>query len=195
MLSEEEYLLFWWLLQEHFKPIKRPPLQQGALAANKSTSHSSLTGVTEDQHHHHAYGEIYAHDNAVPSESAVINTWYQVSVFDTNGPCHETVPDHTNDHITIGLTGDYQINCSLSLFDAQTQDWEFAVYTNNGGTYWDNIECQTTMLAGSKVLSTSFCGLASLTAGDTVELWYKCFTDGDQDLTIKLVNLNLLRML
>jgi len=192
----DKILLYYLLLESlEEKPKPRHIRHIHNTTVEGVTSHPLLKDVTEYQHHHHAYGGMYVHDNAVPTVATLTLTWYQFALFDTNGVCHESVPDHTQNHITVGITGDYLVNCSLSMFDAQTVDWEFAVYSNNGLVYWDNIECQATMLAGSKVLSTSFCGLASFTAGDTVELWYKTFGADGSDLTVKLANLNIVRIL
>ena len=191
----EEALLYYLVLKSQ-DPPEVVHVHHAAPGGGGVSEHDNLTGVNESQHHQHAYGEIYVHDNIVASDApGVLGTWYQFVLFDKNGPCHETVPDHTNDHITVGLTGDYLISFSVSMFDAQTHDWEFAVYTNNGTVYLDNIELQATMLAASKVLSSSCCGIASLSAGDTVELWYKCISNGATDLTVKLANLNLFRLL
>ena len=195
-MDYDKILLYYLLLESlEEKPKPRHIRHIHNTTVEGVTSHPLLKDVEEYQHHHHAYGEIYTHDNIVASAAALQNTWYQLTIFDKNGPYHECVNDHTNDHITVGLTGDYMINCAVTLFDAQTQDWEFAIYTNNGANYLDNVECQATTLAASKVLSTAFCGIVSLTANDTVEVWYKCISAAAQDVTVKLVNLSLFRML
>ena len=61
-----------------------------------------------------AYAGISVADQAVETAIAVAGTAVQVTVFDTNSPYNRLTPDHTNDHITVDVAGDYFITVSAT---------------------------------------------------------------------------------
>ena len=143
-----------------------------------------------------AYGEISVAGNSTATTVTVQNTWYQVTIFDTNGLSSGTTPDHTNDHITIATTGTYLVTVSLSLLSGSgTSDvYECAVYKNDGATQFANLIFDRQLAGGGgDVGSASISGLATLTAADTIELWIRN-TSSTTDVTVENVTLSLVQI-
>ena len=138
------------------------------------------------------YGEIYVAGNTTATTITVQNTWYQVTVFDTNGLSSGTTPAHGDDHITIATTGTYLVTVSASILSgAGTSDvYECAVYKNNGATQFANLIFERQLAGGGgDVGSASISGLATLTAADTIELWVRN-TSSTTDVTFENVTLS-----
>jgi hypothetical protein len=100
----------------------------------------------------------------------------QFIFFDTNDASNgDAVPDHTNDHITVGKAGLYQISASITARNnaAQTHDLSLDVYINNGATALNNLHAHRTLSGGATNAGSISLGAgnAFLDAGDTVELW------------------------
>ncbi len=101
--------------------------------------------------------------------------------FDTDMPNNDAVPDHTNDHITITTTGDYRVSVDWDITRnavSKTLTWE--VKKNNGATLLSQ------QRATSEDEQGSFSSIVTLTATDTIELWY---TSGDAN-DIDAVNIH-----
>jgi hypothetical protein len=138
-------------------------------------------------------GEIWYHDTGADVTLAAQDTWYQVAVFDTNGLSKGNVtPDHTNDHITVGDAGYYDIAYSVSSRSAASNKYEFAVFYNNGGTELTNSHTHRDTTVSGKVGSSATLFPASIPASATIELWVQRLDGGavSKTLTIEQVNLN-----
>jgi hypothetical protein len=143
-----------------------------------------------------SFGEIYVNGNATATTISAANTWYQVTVFDTNGQSNNATPDHTNDHITVatGADGKYLVTVSISFTGASSSDViEFQVYKNNGATGHSNLHCERKISAGGDIGSVGISGIIDLTAADTVELWVQNLTSTGnvtvKDATLSLVGI------
>jgi len=135
------------------------------------------------------YGEIYVHGNTT-GQTISTATSTQVTTFDTNGESNLTTPDHTNDHITITKTGKYLINVSSAFSGDPNVTWSGGVYKNNGATQLANIQTERKLGAGGDVGSVSISGIASLTADDTIEVWFQHAEGVDKSITVKELTLS-----
>jgi len=118
------------------------------------------------------YANIYASENSTETAIAASNTWYQITVFDTNGPDNILVADYTNAHIVIKKTGVYLVAASISLDGTSGggRSYEVTVFTNNGATELANVHAITII------------GIALLNDGDTLETWIKNLTGTENAL-------------
>jgi len=143
------------------------------------------------------YGEIYVEDNSNVTTITNTLTYYQVTVFDTNGESNGTTPDHTNDHIEIDHDGVYLVLVSASVKTevAGTGDvYECEVKLNNGATSVPNLHWDRQLAGGGgDVGSTSASGIVSLEDGDTVEVWVQNKTGTDnlifEDITLTVIEI------
>lgn len=132
------------------------------------------------------FGEIWAHNVASNITSVAQNDWDQIVAFNTNGNYFGSVaPDHTNAHVTIGLGGVYQVHFEWSGYGpAVAHDWNFHIAINNMASMFNNITAHTTTPTTQKTQSIGCTGLASFSAGDTVEMWVQRISAGsDVQLT------------
>ncbi len=134
------------------------------------------------------YGEISVQDSAVVTEIA--STGYvQITNFNRNGLSNGGVtPDHTNDHISIGVKGTYDVNISLAVNNNSAQSYivDFDVFTNDGTTQLINLHSHRTLDGGStSVGSISMNGFVALSSSDTIELWAHLDTTGSRSLTVE----------
>jgi hypothetical protein len=143
------------------------------------------------------YGEISVTDNSNATTITLANTFYQVTVFDTNGPSNDTTPDHTNDHIEIDHDGIYLVTMSASILTEGAgtgDDYEGVIHKNNGATELENLHFHRALSGGGGDLgSVSISGIVSLSDGDTVELWIQNTTGTDnlifEDITLSVVEI------
>lgn len=123
------------------------------------------------------YGEIYAYDVAgtITIAASGIANKVQIDVFDTDGESTaEVVPDHTNDHLTVGQTGPYFVACSIAAESVAGAAALFGwgCWVNNGATQLANLHAHRQLSGGgSDRGSISLSGIAALTATDTLEVW------------------------
>jgi hypothetical protein len=97
----------------------------------------------------------------------------QVTVFDTNDASFGLVPDHTNDHVTIGQTGLYKIFISAALesVGSGSQNFQISAFKNNLTTEFSNVHSDRDVSgSGGEVAYMGGIGNVFLTAGDTVEV-------------------------
>ncbi len=136
------------------------------------------------------FGDLYSNTaNAVIC--TVQNQWYQIP-FDVIGAYNLTTPSIVNDDITIIQTGTYLLGVAISKYCANANDFEYAIFLNNGTTQIHNMVILETTLAGTKSASSAATGIyASLTAGDTVELWVRCTDAANKTINITHADLNL----
>lgn len=139
------------------------------------------------------YGEIYYMDVGADTAVDAQDTYVQFLGFDTDGLSNLATPDHTNDHITIVKTGVYFISFSVGARSANANVYYFQVKKNNGTVDITNIMVHRTTSVADRLASGACSGIASLTAGDTIELWMQR-TDGGavaRTLTLEHVTLSL----
>lgn len=134
------------------------------------------------------YGEIYAVGNTTETTIAASGkaNKVQVTIFDTDGPSNNATPDHTNDHITIVTPGIYMITCCIHADSVAGAAAEFgwSIYKNNGATEIVNLHAHRDFAGGGgEAGAANICGMATLAATDTIELW--CWNEGG---TQNLVN-------
>jgi hypothetical protein len=122
-----------------------------------------------------AGAEISREDNhttetSIPGSSHDWAEKAQIEVFDTNGPQLNAIADHTENHIVVGITGAYEVSAHISMLGGANTVLSFAVFKNNGAT---QVIPRTSRKVGGSldVGAASIGGLASLVAGDTIELW------------------------
>lgn len=142
------------------------------------------------------HGEISMEDNASATVIAGAGTAVQVTTFDTNGVSDtDTTPDHTQDHILIGITGTYavEVTAAVDSVGAGAIIMQLQVQTNNGGT--EIIPHVNRDLAGGagEMGSVTMGGLAALTVGDTVELWIENETS-TTNLLVESASLSVLQV-
>ena len=136
------------------------------------------------------YAGISAVNNSTETSIATVDTWTQVAIFDTNNPSKNSTPDHTNNHITVGSTGDYQINFSASVTGAANgKVWRFGVFKNNGATI-TQIQTDRKIGTGGDVGALGSSGIETCTEDDTIELWVQNTTDAT-NITFNNVNLHI----
>jgi len=190
-----EKTLLYYLLLDSLKP-KPEPEPRGVIASvGGVSSHDQLTGVTETQHHLHAYGEIYTYDNAVATVLAQQDIWYQVTVFTDTGTIHEMLPSAGDGWIECVHAGKYLCTCSITCHSLQANDYVFALF--KGAVELENMESARTTTVASQLVGGTITGLAQLVAGDKVTLWVKRLNGGAvaKSVTCSLVNFTLVRLL
>lgn len=142
--------------------------------------------------------EIYAYDVAdtiAIAASGKANK-VQVTSFDTNGLSKTGLtPDHTNDHITIGVA--CYCLCTVSLVLETTGAGAAiqvgaSVYKNNGATELQNVHAHRRLTGGgTDAGSLSLSGVIDCAAADTIELWIWNETNTD-DIVVDDVTLTLI---
>jgi hypothetical protein len=194
---DTERALLYFLLEEYLKKKRKPPimLQGGGGTASKPVYHDNILGVTETQHHLHAYGEIYTYDNKVHTHLAAQGTWYQVTVFTDTGTVHEMLPSAPDGWIECVHAGKYLCTCSITCSSLQATDYVFALFNND--VELENMESARTTSVASQLVGGTITGLAELDAGDKVTLWVKRLDGADVDKVVlcSLVNFTLARLL
>ncbi|MHA2066548.1 MAG: hypothetical protein ACXABY_19425 [Candidatus Thorarchaeota archaeon] len=124
------------------------------------------------------YGCINYHGAGSNTVLAAQDTFYQITAFDNNSASNgDVTPDHTNDHITVGKAGDYQIFLGISGRSAASNDYEISVFKNNGATRLTPISVHMTTAVAGRVQTASMLCFAALSANDTIEAWVQR-TDG-----------------
>jgi hypothetical protein len=123
------------------------------------------------------YGSVYGEDTATTitiSGTGVANK-VQITAFDTNGVSNGSVtPDHTNNHLTVGKAGDYDIKCYLTCESVvgAAANFGFQVFINNGATIVSGAHAHRYLAGGgSDVGSVALGNQVALSANDTVEVW------------------------
>lgn len=106
--------------------------------------------------------------NVVTNNPGVANK--VIIPYDTNGESNGALPDHGNERIIITVAGRYYIFCNFSARSANANNYEAAVYLNNGGVDIQIHAHRTTSTAG-RLGAFSASGFENLAVGDTVETW------------------------
>ena len=142
-----------------------------------------------------AYGEISAIDNATVTTIALQNVAVQVTIFDTQGQYNNTDPNLTSSHIAIQKSGVYfvAVSATINSISGASSRAEITVRKNNGVA--QIIPHVDRNLAGgggeSGVISIS--GMASLAAGDTVEVWIENETN-TQNYVVQDIGLSVMQI-
>ncbi|KPJ87110.1 MAG: hypothetical protein AMJ53_18610 [Gammaproteobacteria bacterium SG8_11] len=142
------------------------------------------------------YGGISVVGNAVETAIAVAGTAVQVTIFDTNMAAANMTPDHTNDHVTVDIAGDYLIVVSATINSVAGADsrFEMTVQKNNGAAAVGALHVDRNIGGGASAAgSVSMSGIATLAANDTVEVWIENESN-TQNYVAEDVTLNLVRV-
>jgi hypothetical protein len=143
------------------------------------------------------FGEIWVKDN---TNATTLNSAAKVQVTDfaNNGESNGTVvPDHINDHITVGFEGRYMVAISVVARNdaAQTHDLELELYVNNGATAFDNVHSHRTLPGGvTSAGSISMNGICNFSASDTVELWATTNAAANRDVVFEDVTMSIFQI-
>jgi hypothetical protein len=137
------------------------------------------------------FGDMNASNNATATTISVVDTWYQITVFDDDVAENDTDVDHTNDHIVINKTGSYYVSFTADCHGGTVNNsYEVAIYKNNGATLLTGLQTHIFFDFATSEPQISLQGIANLTAGDTVEVWVKN-TTGANDVTFNFANITL----
>ena len=122
-----------------------------------------------------SYASMYITGNGADVGIVDIGVAVQVLDFATNGPNNAScTPDHTSDHITVAVAGDYQINVSATVNTngGAATVLEMTVQKNNGASVLGGLHVDQSMAGGGgESGSVSMCDIVTLAANDTVEVW------------------------
>lgn len=135
-----------------------------------------------------AYGEIYVADNTITTDLAAQDTWYQITIYNTDGANNNATPDHTNDHITVTKAGHYLVNCHLCIKSAASNSYVFSVFKNNGDTQFANLQGHRQTTVANKPGSLSINGIIDVAANDTIEVWVKRTDGGAVSKSVTIIN-------
>ena len=128
-----------------------------------------------------SYASISVESNATTTTfagtSADFSSATQVTIFGTNGAYSDSVPDHTNDHITITTAGTYNITASVCFSGGASKTHSMAFFKNNGAAQLGPRTTRKLGTGGDVGAAAVMSGPVSLTAADTVELWVQNETD------------------
>lgn len=118
------------------------------------------------------HGGIEVEGNVTTTTISVASTPVQVTVFDTNSPANAATPDHTNDHVTVPVAGDYQLSasCSIDSVAGAGSLMQLSIEANNGATTLCTHPRNLSGGGGENGSVTIVCP-RTLAANDTVELW------------------------
>ena len=137
------------------------------------------------------HAEIYAHGSTDTITSVAVNDWDKIEAFDTNGWSHGILVDETSRYLTCINKGRYRASfhwCGTG--PAAAHDWEFHISKNGNASQFTNVTAHVTTPAAQNDESISASGIIDLAVSDTVELWVKRTSAGDNiDLVTKHCNL------
>lgn len=125
-------------------------------------------------------GSIHAHDVSIGITSVAQNDWDQITAFNTNGASKGVVtPDHTNNHIVVGVAGYYQVHFEWSGYGpAVAHDWWLQLAKNNRAGQYGSVTTHFTTPTTQKEDSQSASDIIYINKGDTIELWVQRKTAG-----------------
>jgi hypothetical protein len=141
------------------------------------------------------YACVYAYNNA--TTMSVSSAGYtQVTIFDTNGPSNQITPDHTNDHITADIAGDYLCTVSMAVSNGAGTGHvlDIDVQKNNGATSFNQLHAHRTLGAGTDVGSVSISGIVTLAASDTIEVWISTSRAVASTITVEDITMSLVQV-
>ncbi len=118
----------------------------------------------------------------------------QITSFAANGVSSPSItPDHTQDHILIGLAGRYKVDVVITAKSTGAQGFKatFSGYKNNGATQITNLLASRDFAGGggdSGVIALT--GIVELSLNDTLELWVWNETN-TENVTIDDISMNI----
>ncbi len=142
------------------------------------------------------FADMYVQDSVAVHELST--TKIQVTGFTVTGVSNGNVtPDHSNDHITLGVEGMYLVTISITAENDETQAHTIKVslWKNNGATEFANLHCHRRLSGGAgDVGSLSLSGIIDGTAADTLEIWASSDSGSNkgvifQDITMSVVQI------
>jgi hypothetical protein len=134
------------------------------------------------------YAQIYEENGSSTLALPAQDTFYQITAFTVNGENNDGVPDHTNDHITIGKAGRYLVSSYIAISSATANEYDIHVQKNNGSTDFLSLSIHLDTNVANKTIQASATGILDLENGDTIELWVKRLDGGAVSKTITIVN-------
>ena len=143
------------------------------------------------------FGEIYFHGAGFDTALAAQDTDYQVLGFDTDGEANGNItPDHTNDHITVGVAGRYKVCVSISARSAAANAYEFHVGKNDNAVTFDNTAIHRTTSTANRLGSKSCQAIIDCAAADTLEVWVRRVDGGGvtKTITIESITFNVVQI-
>ena len=162
------------------------------------------------------HGEIYGVTGYSTSGftdlyTGVSNLYRQLTLFENNGQSSVFLPDYTSDHITFtGATGICLVTARVNAGSVGTGVLELSIRANNGNKTFDNLVTRELMYGynfGNP--NNEFCrsnihlsGFANLDPNDTLELWFRFYTQNAVDpddpdnngLSINALGLNCIKI-
>ena len=143
-------------------------------------------------------GSLHAHDIAADKTLALVNTWYQITQFTTQGNLTVNVDASVaQSHIQIAGSGTqfFLVSFSFSGHGHQVHDYDLHIKVNNGVTDYDQIAAHFSTPTAGRVLSVASSDIISLNEDDTVELWIQRTTAGNNIVvTIDTVVMHVLKI-
>ena len=108
------------------------------------------------------------------SVTGINGTYAKVAIFDTNGPSNGLVPDHTSDHITAPVAGDYEIQTGVSFGGTGNTTFDFCIFAGpSGSTVETAVKFRRKIGSGGDVGRAAASYFVTLSAGDVIELYVK----------------------
>lgn len=150
---------------------------EGHLAGEGVDSERKFTALAVGQgafEHAGQYSELDNEDNisstAFPGSSSNFSQKSQVSFATANVSEQGLDGDNTQNHITVGTTGVYFMQATLSVSGGANDTLSFGIFSNNGA---NQIAPRSTVKldAGGSVTNVVVSGVGGLTVGDTLEIW------------------------
>lgn len=119
------------------------------------------------------YAGIYIEDNSTATTISAQNTWYQVVIFGSDMPEENADGDHTNDHIQVKADGIYRVTWNASFSGGGGDEYELALFKNNGTTQLAGTKVSRKLGTGGDVGACGATAIVALDLNDTIELWIR----------------------
>lgn len=131
------------------------------------------------------HGCIYVTNQTVATDITAASTLTKFTEFATAGPELSVSADIANDRLNIPLNGVYQINCSFvgESIAGGAITIHCELYTDSGVTSIPGLHCHRYLSGGGADRgSMNMIGIASLTAGSTIQFWLENDTNANDVL-------------
>jgi len=142
-----------------------------------------------------AYAGMYVKDN---TNTVALNSSAKIQVtnFNTNGEFEGATPDHTNDHITINVSGTYFVIITMAVANSAGAAHVINVdlFKNNGATVFNTVHAHRSLAAGSDVGSIGISGEVTVFSGDTLELWADTDSGSDRNVIFEDIAFSIIQI-
>jgi hypothetical protein len=139
------------------------------------------------------YGEIYLHEGVTAQSIPTGATYTKVDGFVSDGASSNCTNAAASDKITATLAGEYKVECSLSFTGTGVnKTWFGSVFVN--GVEQDKIHFERRISTGGDVGSTQFGGIATVAAGNDIDIRVRHDDAGALDFTPSYMNFNVVRI-